>query len=172
MKHEDDALTVNQLMNRLVQARLPDSVTADNPSRFPKLFVDNLIVEQNRTEQDLKESIERWFGIEDEPEVQLAELENALQESTQAEQEVAEIGPSSDEDQEPITSKQVSSNLTMDEAKQSIIDICRFAASIECHEAQDHLTTALNCLQKYAKKEESQRLSNTRQLTLHDVFKK
>ena len=90
---EDDALTVKQLMNRLVQARLPDSVTADNTSRFPKLFVDNLIVEQNRTEQDLKESIERWFGIEDEPEVQLAELENALQESTQAEQEVAEIVP-------------------------------------------------------------------------------
>ena len=58
---EDDALTVKQLMNRLVQARLPDSVTADNPSRFPKLFVDNLIVELIRTEQDLKESIERWY---------------------------------------------------------------------------------------------------------------
>ena len=42
-------------------------------------------------EQDLRKSIEQWFGIKDEPELQLAELENTLQESTQAKQEVAEI---------------------------------------------------------------------------------
>ena len=77
---EDDELTVAALMNKLASARLPASVISTNStSQLPGLFDDNLCVQEHNA-QELQESLERWFNVEDEAEVKLAELEAALEE--------------------------------------------------------------------------------------------
>ena len=79
-----------------------------------------------------------WLGIEGEAEVQLAELEATLEENAETEQDDS-AADSDDSTQFPP----IVSSITIDKAKQMLLDVCKFAASIGCSEAQDHPTSGL-----------------------------
>ena len=163
---EDDELTVAALMNKLASARLPASVISTNStSQLPGLFDDNLCVQEHNA-QELQESLERWFNVEDEAEVKLAELEAALEEI-----EKKELEESASETEPSEKSVSVVSSMTMAEAKQSLVEICKFSASIGCLDAQDHITSALHFLNKHTLHELHAKTSNARQLTLHDTLR-
>ena len=76
--------------------------------------------------------------------MKLAELEAALEEF-----EKKELEESTSETEASEKSVSVVSSMTMAEAKQSLVEICKFSASIGCLDAQDHNTSALHFLNKH-----------------------
>ena len=78
---------------------------------------------------------------------------------------------SASETEESKKSVSVVSSMTMAEAKQSLVEICKFSASIRCLDAQDHITSALHFLNKHTLHELHANTSNARQLTLHDTLR-
>ena len=59
---QDDNLTIGMIHRRLQLAKsdaLKATLANDNPSTLPKLFVDNLLLDENCSEQDVVESVER-----------------------------------------------------------------------------------------------------------------
>jgi hypothetical protein len=60
-----DNLTVGMIRRRLMEAKLnsdqlQNSFARDNSSQLPKLFVDNLLMEEDCAEEELLESFQRW----------------------------------------------------------------------------------------------------------------
>ena len=92
---------------------------------------------------------------------------SALEENGETEQDDS-AADSDDSTQFPP----IVSSITIDEAKQMLLDVCKFAASIGCSEAQDNTTSALHFLNKYVFQQVHKHTANARQLTLHDSFEK
>jgi hypothetical protein len=161
----DESMTIAEIRARLKSVSLPASHTdTNNPSRLPKILVDNLAFEVDCTDEMLSDSIERWLDIENEDEVQLQILEEAIESSQK------DIDPQSDSDEESDVID-LPCPLDWESAKTSIVNLTRFAANIDCPEAQELLLQAMQRLGKKVKQSEIERVQNTIQVTLHDAWK-